>query len=295
MLSELSIKQAARGFWYTALHSLCRVPPDIFAMAPPSILIVNATTPTAQSLQRAAMRSKARPDLHALASDPLSLPSELRALYHSVHSGDVCRPSTVLRVARQTQVNTVITCLDGGFSNRAPMTRSARTSSAPPPRGSGSLSSSASLASVVKRRRADASAAALCARAVGTALRGRPIRVVLISTLGAGGSTLRVGCGVGTMVRLRWWRTIRDCDAAETEVLRVMDAASAQDRLMIVRPSVLTVGDRRGNVHVLKDEEFASTWRVSCDDVADWIVAQICGEGEYFGQCVNLTGKRRND
>lgn len=219
----------------------------------PSLLIVGASGRLGVSLIRAAGAHTPRPSIHAFLRTPSKLSGSDTALCDSVQRGDATVAADVTRALRETGADVVI--LSVGVPNSA-----ARTSV-----------------------RADSARALVeSVGAGGEAMGG--VRVVNVSSLGAGGSKMEFGWGVGCVVGWVIRHVLRDHEERE-KVLRGWEAG----RVWTVRPSMLTEGKARGGVVPMGE----GGWWCDRGELAAWIVGAVCGEGgEVWGTSADVTGKR---
>ena len=78
----------------------------------------------------------------------------------------------------------------------------------------------------------------------------RNVRAVVVSSIGGGGSKIKVGFGVGMLISFHLRHILHDHDGQETEFL-----TSMKDRTFVVRPTGLTEGKATGKVVPFGDRE----------------------------------------
>lgn len=116
------------------------------------------------------------------------------------------------------------------------------------------------------------------------------VKVVVVSSTGAGGTKIDVGMGIGMVLAFVLRHVMRDHDNQESEFKsRIGD----QGRLLIVRPTALTDGKSTGRVVTFEKDAKGPTSRTDRADLAKWIVEQICGGSKAFGKEVSITGRKR--
>jgi len=117
------------------------------------------------------------------------------------------------------------------------------------------------------------------------------VKVVVVSSTGAGGTKIEVGFGVGRLLSFALRHVMHDHDNQELEFKSRM--GDDRDRLLIVRPTALTDGKEKGKVSVFGAKEHAPTAHIDRADVAGWILNSVCNnEGSYFGKEVSLTARK---
>lgn len=113
------------------------------------------------------------------------------------------------------------------------------------------------------------------------------VKVVVVSSMGAGGTKIDIGFGMGAMLAFILRHVMCDHDKQESEFKSRMGGDAA--RLLIVRPTGLVDGHEIGNVALFDCKQRAPSARVDRADVARWIVNDICGEDNSFGKEICLT------
>lgn len=230
-------------------------------MSAPSLLIVAAAGRTGVELIRASASSPHTPSVHAFLRTPSKLSPSDTALCTSIVKGDACLASDVSRALSTTGADVVILVI--GVPNSAAPT-DLRESSA---------------RALLETLREDAR-------------RFEHVRVVVVSSVGAGGSKMDYGWGVGSFMSWVIRNVLRDHDNREKmfEEWMKTDEERNRERVWIVRPTMLTAGKPKGGVVVYGDGRAPSWW---CDrkDLGEWIVKEVCEAGKGFGTAVNVTGK----
>ena len=107
-------------------------------------------------------------------------------------------------------------------------------------------------------------------------------RLISVSGFGAGDSHARLGCLQGTVFRLILGQAYADKDIQE-ELIRESDLD-----WVIVRPVILTNGNRTGRYKIIIDPKKWRNGFISRKDVADFLVRQVDDE-RYLGQTPLLT------
>lgn len=117
------------------------------------------------------------------------------------------------------------------------------------------------------------------------------VRVVVVSSTGAGGTKIDVGMGMGVVLSFVLRHIMRDHDEQEKEFKsRIGDA---EKRLLIVRPTGLTDGKDTGKTAVFEKDGRAPSSSIDRKDLAQWIVDELCAGGPSFGREVSITGVKR--
>lgn len=226
--------------------------------SPKSVLVIGATGGSGQAMLRALQASHPGARAHAFVRTPSKLPSAIADGCASVITGDARDARAVQAALEETGATDAVLCT--GDPNPQAVT-DVRTATG--------------------RALADAVAARLAAS-------GARTRVALLSSVGAGDSRIRLGWGVGTLMTAYLRRVVKDHSAQE-DVLQKAFQARPQD-LLIVRPTGLKDGEAPAGVVVHGRDDFVKP-SVNRDDVAQWMIGQICGEGESFGKAIVLCSK----
>ena len=123
----------------------------------------------------------------------------------------------------------------------------------------------------------------------------RHVRVLVVSSIGAGNSNIKVGFGIGKMIEFHLRHILKDHDGQE------LAFQSIKNRVMIVRPTGLTDDDdddvvKKGENQVVKmvtfgNNEKSPTIQTNRKNLAEWLVTQIIEEKDVsFGsKPVNVT------
>jgi putative NADH-flavin reductase len=113
------------------------------------------------------------------------------------------------------------------------------------------------------------------AQALATVLSTNPqfqhTRVVVVSSVGAGNSKIKVGFGMGQMIEFHLRHILNDHDGQE------LAFQSLKERVMIIRPTGLTDDDIAKAVKMVTfgNNEKSPTNQTYRRDLAEWIVTQI--------------------
>lgn len=223
-------------------------------MPRPSILIIGASGRLGLNLIQAAAALPEPPAVHAFLRTPSKLPPSHSNLCQSVLQGDGCNAQDIGHALQATSADIVIVAV--GVPN--------------------------SLARSDLRRR---SAQALMQQ-VGDKARFPNVKVVCVSSTGAGGTTIDFGMGVGRVMQFMLRHIMADHTGQEAEMKAAIDDRA---RLWIVRPTSLTDGKHGGKVVTFDGNKRAPGTKIDRADVARWIMEGVCGPGDAFGGEVCIT------
>lgn len=229
-------------------------------MSVPSILIIGSTGRTGVQLIRSAATLSPRPTVHAFARTPSKLTSADTALCASVVQGDARSSTDVAAALRQTGATHVVIAIGEGDSMARTDIRE--------------VSAKAVMDAVAPGAEFDS------------------VRVAAVSSTGAGGTRIQIGFGVGLVVAHMLRHVMHDHNLQEQQLVDRMgnDVAS---RLIVVRPTGLTDGKAKGLDHVVlfdKDTRAPSS-HIDREDVALWLVSELCSGKPRFGSFYSLTSK----
>lgn len=220
-----------------------------------SILIIGASGNLGLALIHSTAEHLSKPSVHAFVRTSSRIPPKEAALCATIQHGDALSQHDIKRALEVTHADTVIIAI--GVRN-----------------------------STAKSNLRENSARAL----IEVIRPGSPfehIRVVCISSLGAGGSRILLGFGIGKLIRFNLRHVLRDHDMQEEVLIRGMGSKNA-NRLLIIRPTSLTDGNPGRKVVRFGSEEKAPSFKIDREDVAAYIAEQVCGGGEQFGNAVNV-------
>lgn len=220
-----------------------------------SILILGASGRTGLELIRKASAHDKSPTIHAFVRTKSKLPAAEAEKCASVQEGDSTKADDIKKALEATSANTVIMAI--GHPNARPSDVREKSATA--------------LMEVIKP--------------------GTPfehVRVAAVSSDGAGDTKIDIGFGMGKVLTFHLRHVLKDHTQQENALKAGLGDDEAQKkRLLIVRPTGLTVGNERGTV-VLSGSTGGPS-HVDRGDVAKWIIDEVCGEGRHFGQAVGLT------
>lgn len=196
------------------------------------------------------------PKIHAFARTPSKLPARLRGVCASLVRGDARSTQDVVAALAQTDPTHIVVAVG--------------------------LPDSLDPTDVRKL-----SAHALVNALVETA-RVATVRVAVVSALGAGGSTINLGFGAGSLVQWMLRHQLKDHDAQERILVHAFEGY--EDSLLIIRPTGLSDTIKRSPVLVLGDQR-SPTWRIHREDLAQWLISRIVSKHDDFGGVVSITAK----
>lgn len=224
-------------------------------MASQNVLLIGATGNLGLQIIRAASLPSAGIALHAFCRTPSKLSAADASSCASVVRGDARSSADVRRALLSTRASVIIMATGGG-SSVAPTDVRFATAKA--------------LMDVIEH--------------------GQDfdhVKVVVVSSTGAGGTKMNIGFGIGTVLGHYLRYPMRDHTEQEQEFKR---RVGDKNRLLIVRPTALTDGKAKGSTRVFPKNGRVPTMYVDRADVANWIVTEISKGEKAYGREVNLTG-----
>ena len=219
-----------------------------------SILVLGATGATGLACIEKLAKQTPRPTIHAFCRNKTKLDSKTSALCKSVFQGDARKSSDIARALRQTNANWVLVAV--GQGNDLSSKNDIRT---------------------------------LSAKAIADALRSNPslesVRIVVVSSNGAGRSKIVVGMGLGSLISFHLRHVLKDHTGQEAAL------AALQDRTIVVRPTSLTSDAPTGKLVEFGDTVKGPSIHTDRADLAEWVAAAIVSDMEPC--VVNLTGVKK--
>ncbi|KAI0558610.1 NAD(P)H-binding [Gracilaria domingensis] len=218
-----------------------------------SILVIGASGRTGRRVIEAATNQQNPPQVHAFARNPASIPPEVAQKCASVQRGDALDSDDVYDALNATKATHIVISI-GVPNSTSPSTLRGDT-----------------------------------ANAITQAMRryNSPVKTVIVSALGASGTKIQYGFGVGMVIYFILRHLLKDHD--RQEAIFADFYKERPNDLLIVRPTGLTEGKDGAKLHMFDGQQKTPTLWVDRLDVATWIVNQICVEGDQFGKAVNIT------
>ncbi|KAI0560082.1 NAD(P)H-binding protein [Gracilaria domingensis] len=224
-----------------------------------SILVIGANGRIGQQLLRSISSSgvhsgsEQRPALHAFVRRPKSLPEPLVTVCDSVQKGDALRVDDVYNALITTEATHVVVAIGVPNSTKKSTLRE---------------ESAKTLVEAMQRS-------------------GRQTRVVLVSSIGAGNTRIRLGFGIGLTLSIYLRHVLSD----HTRQEQCFDSffQGRKKDLLIVRPTALVDGKGGKKLVLFDGADRTPSGQVDRSDVARWIAEQIAKDDHRFGQTVNIT------
>jgi hypothetical protein len=230
-----------------------------------SILIIGATGKTGVAVARrlgraASSNNKDNLRLHAMARSPEKVVTTGKdaVKYDSVIKGNAREAADIEKALLQTRATWIIISVGNGLD--------------------------------VSQKNADIRTAN--AVAVATVLQkpqSAHVRVLVVSSTGAGTSKMNIGFGLGQLVAFHLRHVLRDHSGQEAALLHTLGS----HRVTIVRATSLTDEAPTGELLLFGDMDRCPTIKTNRADLADWIANEICGVTPKFpnGGAANVTSR----
>lgn len=223
----------------------------------PVVLVIGANGQTGVEVIHACAASAAKPAVHAFCRTPSKLSESDTKLCASIVEGDARSSADVARALEQTKADVVVVCV-GVTDNLGPCDIR------------------------------EASAKALM-DAIEPGAKYDHVKVVVVSSVGAGGTKIKIGFGIGMILNMRLKHVLADHDKQEEEIwTRLGD--KEKKRALVLHTTGLTSGVRGGEVCIFEGK--VPTARIDRSVVSKFIVAEVCGECPNFGKAICITTKK---
>lgn len=216
-----------------------------------SVLIIGSTGKTGTAIARQ-LFSLQDVRVSALVRNPDKLDE---TKFYSITKGDARKASDIEAALKSSQANWVVLCIGNGddYSKSDIRTANAKATAA-----------------VLKKSTFS------------------HVRVMVLSSTGAGPSKMNIGFGIGVMVGFQLRHVLADHTGQELACSK-LDGS----RVTIVRATALTENEPVGNLVSFGDHDRCPTIKTDCEDLAIWIVNEMCGTPTLpNGGAINITGKK---
>lgn len=220
-----------------------------------NILLFGATGRTGVQILRAKARHSESADisLHAFVRDESKLSKADRATCTSIQNGDACNVDDVSHAIEETNCNTIIVAIGSVHMSKQ--------------------------ANDVREKSAHAITDAI-------ADRQGEIRVMLLSAVGAGDSTIKMGFGIGALIYFYLRHAMAD-QTKQEGVFKKAYAEGNQKNLLILRPPELIDEKACGRV-VTMEHDNMKNFKIDRQDLAEWML-DACLDGSDFGKELCVT------
>jgi NAD(P)H-binding len=230
--------------------------PIAMSSALPSILIIGATGRTSLECLRQLAANDAKPTLHAFCRDKSKLSSADKDLCTSIIEGNARNNHDLEQALESSGATDVIVSIGTGDSVKQCDIRAA---------------SAQALVQVLKRPQF------------------KQVRVVVVSSTGAGNSRIIIGMGLGKLISYHLRHVLHDHTEQEAAFF------SIRNRTTVVRATALTDEHPTGKLVEFGDTDKSPSIKTDREDLAAWIVRELCGETSHckLGRSVNVTGTKQ--
>ncbi|CDF77430.1 unnamed protein product [Chondrus crispus] len=225
-------------------------------MAPPTLLVIGGNGQTGVEVIRACAASAAKPPVHAFCRTPSKLSESDAAHCVSVIEGDARSAEDIARALEQAKPDAVVVAV-GRSEDLGPTDVRA-------------ASAKALMDSVAPGEKFD------------------QVKIVVVSSVGAGGTKLHIGFGIGMLLGMRLKHVLADHDRQEKEIWDRL--ADQKNRALVLHTTGLTTGQPAGEVCIFEGK--IPHPRIDRAVVARFIVAELCGTCPNFGKAISITTKK---
>ena len=220
-----------------------------------SILLIGATSASGIQITNQLLTHPASPQVHLFCQDSSKVSAEHRKLCDSIYEGDACSATDIEVALAQTKADLIIIAIGARDS--------------------------------VAKSRVRTVNAQVVANAM-TKPGFRHVRAVVLSSIGAGPSSIKAGFGMGVLLAYYLRHVLKDHTGQESAFL---DNGLA-NRTVIVRATALTDGNPNGDIEEFGDHIGPSTIFVDRGDIAMYMAREACNGAS--GKIVHITGNRQN-
>lgn len=224
-----------------------------------SIMIIGASGRLGLALIRSTAAHPSTPSIHAFLRTPTKLPRKEAHLCTTVQQGDALERADLQRAIQATHPDIIIIAIGVPDS--------------------------------VSTSRIRQDSARVLMSLISTGSRFEHIRVVCVSSHGAGGSKIKLGFGMGSLLEFYLRKVLRDHDVQEEVLISCMGFQKAT-RLLIIRPTALVDGNPGGRIVTFGNRQKVPTLNIDRDDAARYIVDTVCGKENLFGKVINIATAR---
>lgn len=216
-----------------------------------SILVIGATGLTGKECIHKLSKQMPMPRIHAFCRNPSKLDIETRSLCKSIVQGDARKEGDIRRALQETTADWIVIAVGNGedLSKKNDI----RTAS-------GYI-----IANILQQHPSLSN-----------------VRVLLVSSNGAGASKIVVGMGIGKLISFHLRHVLQDHTGQEAAF------EPLKSRTIVVRPTALTTNTPTGKLVEFGDMVKGPSIHSDRADVAEWIANAIMSEKEPC--VVNLTG-----
>ena len=219
-----------------------------------SVLVIGANGRTGKQVIKKFAKHDTKPKVYGFCRDPTKLPMEYKKLCTMVYRGDACNADDIEYALNDSNVNVIVVTIGNGDSLHKTTVRT---------------ETAKCIVSVLQQPQYE------------------HIKVLVVSSNGAGGSRIDVGMfGIGKVLEMALRNVLQDHDGQE-----VAFRSKLLDRTVIVRPTALVDNYPTGKVVQFGDLQKQPSMNTDRDDLADWIVEEVCGGGGGVGS-IRLFGNK---
>ncbi|CAB9505561.1 Biliverdin reductase B (Flavin reductase (NADPH)) [Seminavis robusta] len=230
--------------------------PNIIDTTQKSVLVIGASGRTGSECIRAFAKHQNKPEVHAFCRSPSKLAESDKNLCTSVVQGNAKDEADIEKALRQTKADVVVVSVGGGDSVAKSDIRT------------------------------------VSANAVSNAMKKKEfqhVQAMVVSSIGAGSSSIIVGMGIGMMISFHLRHVLKDHDGQEL----AFSVPEVKSRTCVVRPTSLVDSKATGKLVYFNDKEKGPSIETDRADLANWVTNQICGTESFVGKTVNITGVKQ--
>ena len=223
---------------------------------PSSVLVIGATGGTGLQMLQQLYKLPQQTQVHAFCRTPDKLNTHPK-VYHTIQTGNAKSPKDLEKAINETKADLIMLAVGNGASVKKSDTREA------------------------------------CTRAIVQVLE-KPsfsnIRMVVVSSQGAGTSKIKAGFGIGMLIAYHLKHVLSDHTAQEAII---NNSPTVKSRTLVVRPTALT--DDKPTVRIVEfgDKVKCPSLATDRSDLCRYVVDRVFGDDEFGGMTVNITGMKK--
>lgn len=219
------------------------------------VLVIGATGKTGLAVIHELSKHPSHPLIHAFCRDTSKLPTTETKLCTSVVKGNARNEEDIQHALEQTKADWIVISIGTGLDASENDIRT------------------------------------VSAQVIANVL-GKPdfqhVRVVVVSSIGAGDSRIIIGFGIGKLISYHLRHALADHTGQEKAFLEAIP-----ERTTIVRATGLTNDQATGKVTTFQDQEKAPSNKTDRADLAAWIAAEVCENSAPGPHIVNVTSVKK--
>ena len=231
---------------------------NLIIMTFQSVLVIGATGRTGGQVIDQLSQVKDGPDIYAFCRNPDKMDSDLKEKCDGILQGNALDSVDLERAIIDSQADMVVISVGNGDNLKKTTTRT---------------DNAKALVAVLSKPQF------------------QNVQVFVVSSDGAGPTSIKVGFGIGKMIEFHLRHILKDHTDQENIFLS-KNRPSVRDRVRVVRPTALVDGKTNGQIVTFADTEKSPTIETDRAFLAKWIVSEIMAHPagmKFGGRTFNVT------